>query len=96
MHYKIQTYADLRTICQNILDKIIAPVCGIHDVCADYWLSDIETYTMGDEESRDLILTQIAETYRLTEDQMIYIDSYTTLIQIALFIYLQDRPEPSE
>lgn len=87
---------ELTRICQEILDDIITPTCEILDIKADYWLSDVETFTMDNSEARDKVFTQIAEKYRLTEDQMIYLDSFTPLIQMALFIYLQDMDEPAD
>lgn len=91
MEPKVKLYMDLRTICQAILDDIVAPACGISDIGADYWLCDIETYTMGEDKVTEKIVSEIARKYGLTEDQMAYIDGYTPLMNVALFIYLTSK-----
>ncbi len=88
MCQKIKLYTQLKKITNDIVDNIIGPACHIEGIIYDPWYSDISTWTMDDEDTNELILMQIADKYNLTEDQMRYIDSYTTLIQIALFIYL--------
>lgn len=96
MSPKIKLYQELAAIATSILKEIVSPICGISDIQADLWLCDISIYTMEDPVLGDKILEQIAETYGLTEDLMIYLDAYTPLMQIALFIYLQNRLEPAD
>lgn len=78
---------DLITICDEILLQIIAPACGITIDTSDFWLSDISVYTNDDEELNQKIYEAIQLQYNLTTDDMNYIDSFTTIMQIALFIY---------
>lgn len=90
MHPKIKLYQELRVIVNTILDEIVGPTCGISGIVADPWLCDLEVYIMEDDKLREQVMMQIQEKYKLTDDQMIYIDAYTPLLQIALLIYLQD------
>ena len=91
MHPKDELLINLEKIAYDILNNIVAPVCGIKDIIADTWLTDIETYVFEDDVKREKILNLIEERYQLNEDELFYVDSYTTLIQIALYLYLRDR-----
>jgi hypothetical protein len=93
---KLVLYKELQKIAYEIIDEIICPVCGISGVMADLWLADIETYTMEDDQEREAILAKIEEKYQLKENELNYIDSYTPLIMIALFLYLRDRKGPAD
>ena len=85
---------ELNTICDEIVKEIIEPVCTIKGVVADYWLADIAVYTTDDEVQNQAIYEAIQEKYKLTEDEMMIIDSFTPLMQIALYIYLGEaRPK---
>lgn len=95
MHPKLEIYNELKRIAYEIIDEVICPVCGISDVMADIWLADIETYCMEDDHEREEILAKIEIKYELKENELHYIDSYTPLIMIALFLYLRDRKEPA-
>ena len=87
---KRELATQLNTICDEILKEIIEPICDIRGSVSDYWLADISTYTMDDEGLNQQILCDIQEKYRLTEHEMVDLDSFTTLMQMALFIYLRD------
>jgi len=93
MHNKIEIYTELRKIAYDIIDNIICPVCGISEVVADLWLADIETYVQEDDKQREKILGMIEEKYNLKENELHYVDAYTPLIMIALFLYLRDRKD---
>jgi archaellum biogenesis ATPase FlaH len=93
MNSKIELYNNLRKIAYDIIDNIIAPTCGITDIQADLWLADIETYCNEDDKLREKILIEIENKYNLQENELSYIDSYTPLLMIALFLYLRDRKE---
>lgn len=88
---KQELYKELRVIADTILNEIVGPVCHISGIQADIWCCDIEVWTFGDEEANEEIRAKIAEKYNLNEEQMIYIDEYTTLIEMALFIYLAQQ-----
>jgi hypothetical protein len=98
MHPKIELYRELSKIAHEILDEIVSPACGIPkgSIWADLWLADLECYCMEDDEAREKILTGIEERYNLKENELGYIDTYTPLIQIALFLYLRDRKDPAD
>lgn len=98
MHSKLELYKELRLIAYDILDNIISPICEIPKgtIWADLWLADIECYCMDDDQQREKILTAIEERYQLEEHELSYVDSYTPLIQIALFLYVRDRKEPAD
>lgn len=84
---KIKLYKELEVIMGSIIKDIVEPITGISNVKFDPWLTDIDTWTQGDYATNELILSQIAEKYGFMEEQEIYFDSYTTMMQIALFIY---------
>lgn len=98
MHPKVELYRELNRICYEILEEIVGPACGIGPgILADIWLADLECYCMDDDQDREKIYKGIQEKYNISDDEMdAYIDSYTPLIQIALFIYLRDRKEPAD
>jgi archaellum biogenesis ATPase FlaH len=85
---KKELHGALNTICDEIIKDIIEPTCGVSGVMADYWLSDIATYSMDEEEENQKVYELIQEKYNLKDDEMIIIDSFTPLMQIALLIYL--------
>jgi len=87
----------LYAICDVILFEIIEPVCNLNGTTADYWLSDIATFSGDNENFNQEIYGRIQEKYDLSNDEMISIDSFTPLIQIALFIYMEEyRPQYGE
>ena len=88
---KQKLYQELTVIAGYIVNEIVCPACHIENCRADYWMADIEVWTMGDLDTNEEILIQIADKYELTEEQMVYIDSYTTIMQMALFIYLAQQ-----
>ena len=93
---KNEVYHALSKICYEILDEIVSPVCEIPKgtIWADIWLADLECYILDDEKAREEIYKRIKEKYQISDDEMdYYIDSYTPLIQIALFIYLRRGKE---
>jgi hypothetical protein len=87
----------LSKIAYDILDNIVSPVCSIPrgTIWADLWLADLECYCMEDDQEREKILVGIQERYSLNEQDMNNIDSYTPLMQIALFIYLLGKEVPN-
>ena len=71
----------------EILDEIIAPVCGIEGIIADLYLADMACYTMGDEENEKKIIDKIIERYKLYRtDAELIIDSSMPIALIVLFI----------
>lgn len=98
MNSKIKLYSELKKISDNILDNIVAPICGISEISANIWLADIETYVMEDDKKREEVFKQIAETFNLNEEDLDLagIDAYSPLIMIALFIYLKNRKDPAD
>jgi hypothetical protein len=91
---KQEIKGQLNTICDEIMKEIIEPICGISGAVADYWLADISVYTSDDEVLNQVVYEKIQEKYNLTEDEMISIDSFVPLMQIALFIFLEkERPQ---
>lgn len=88
---KQQLYKELRVIADTIVNEIVGPECHISGIIYDPWCCDIEVWTMGDMDSNQVIFDKIAERFNLNEEQMIYIDEFTTLIEMALFIYLADQ-----
>lgn len=88
---KQQLNKELTVIASAILHDIIGPTVGIEGcIKVDYWLGDFDIWTNGNEDANEEIRMKIADKYGLNENQMEYIDSYTSLMQIALFIYLAD------
>lgn len=98
MHPKVELYRELRKICDIILEEIVCPVCHIGPgILADLWLADLDCYCMDDENDRQEIYKRIIERWNLDPEQFeAYVDSYTPLIQVALYIYLNDRKEPAD
>jgi hypothetical protein len=98
METKMELYRELSRLAHEILDEIVSPACGIPkgSIWADLWLADLECYCMEDDVARERILTAIEERYSLKENELGYIDTYTPLIQIALFLHLRDRKEPTD
>ena len=93
---KKEIYHELMRISYEILDEIVSPVCGIPKgtIVADIWLADLECYIMDDSQEREKIYEEIKKKYQISDDEMdAYVDSYTPLIQIALFIYLRSGKE---
>jgi len=87
----------LNFICDEIMAEIIEPVCNFNISSFDYWLSDIATFTGDNENLNQEIYSKLQEKYNLTNDDLISIDSFTPLIQIALFIYMEEyRPQYGE
>jgi hypothetical protein len=84
----------LYKICEDILKDIIEPSCGMCGICIDYWDADIQMFTLDDEVLDEEILEKIATKYNLSENDKLHIDTWEPLIQIALFIYL-DNHRPS-
>lgn len=92
-----QVLNELNTICDEIMLQIVAPACGMSDVKADYFMSNISTYVHDDYEISIKILSEIQEAYGLTDEEMVAIDEYTNFIQLALIIWLgKDRPKYAE
>jgi hypothetical protein len=87
---KNKLYQELRVIVDTIV-KLVEPLCGVEGIICDPWLADIDIWTMGDEDTNIKVLEAIQEKFNLNDEQITYIDSYTTLIQMALFIYLADQ-----
>jgi uncharacterized protein YajQ (UPF0234 family) len=90
MHPKKELYNELRKIVDNIL-KIIEKRMDIHDIKADIWLSDIETFAGEDDKATEDIMLAIMDEYNLPDDLLeSYFDPYTPLVMIALMAYLHD------
>jgi hypothetical protein len=88
---KQQLYLELRKIASSIIKEVIEPICKVEGINCDLWMADFDIWTQGDHETNELIITQIVEKYGLTEEQEVYVDSYTSLMQIALFLYLKEQ-----
>jgi hypothetical protein len=93
---KKELHSKLITICDEILKEIIEPTCQLQDVHTDYWWSDIADYTRDTENLNQIIYSMIQEKYDLGDDEMVNIDSFTPIMQIALLILLEEyRPKCS-
>jgi len=77
----------LYTICDEIIKEIVEPTCGISGATTDYWLADISVYTNDDDTLNQTIFDKLQEKYDISDDEIQGIDSFTTIIQIALYIY---------
>jgi hypothetical protein len=84
---------NLYKICNEILTEIIEPTCNYCGIDVDYWMADIQMFTLDDQKLDEEILHKIQVRYNLKDEELLCIDTYTTLIQIALYIYMGDsRP----
>ena len=88
---------ELYTICDEILKEIIEPSCGYCGITVDYWMADIQMFTLDDEVLDEEILNKIQEKYNLSDADMLGVDTFTPMIQLALYIYLgSERPQYPE
>ena len=87
----------LYKICDDILKDIIEPACSYCGVKVDFWQADIQMFTLDDDVLEDEIMEKIQTKYNLNDVDMLGIDTWTPLIQVALFIYLgEERPQYPE
>jgi hypothetical protein len=68
----------------EVLDQIIAPMCGIDGVIADCYMAAIDCYSNGDEVLEERIIERIIKDYKLNEHAPI--DAFTPLALIGLLI----------